>query len=228
MTSRAAPLAALLLWAASPAAAGPAPQETDIGLKVNDGAGVKDIAVQPGGSSPVKIQKGGQSYGVMLVPPNDPDATRIRVATPGGVMAMKKYNPPPPCTPGTVGSSPFQLVGRVRNAIQSRNLPYTGLGNSPILRSSGGSGGGRRWTNHGTFQIAALTEICQILGFTSYTSSTCADGDGAYPDGGKCYWHSPGDNSIQVLNAATNRFSTQSAGDKYTHTWLATITCGCN
>lgn len=76
------------------ASAGPArAQESDVGLRIHDGSGVQRVAVEPGGASPLKVRRGGQTFGVMLVALNDPDATRVRVRVGGNTRAVKRFNP---------------------------------------------------------------------------------------------------------------------------------------
>jgi len=69
----------------------------DIGLRVYDGTETVKIACEPDDSvtSPLRIAKDGKVYGIALVdpdnPPNNPDATKIRIKTSSGVMAPRKY-----------------------------------------------------------------------------------------------------------------------------------------
>ena len=64
----------------------------DIGLRVWDGAATIKIACEPPGAlaSPLRLQKNGVTYGILLVPPASPDASRIRIQTSSGVKALKK------------------------------------------------------------------------------------------------------------------------------------------
>jgi hypothetical protein len=63
----------------------------DIGLRVFDGTTNNRIAVQPGPpTSPFRVNKGGTNYGILLVPTNSPNASRIRIQTTNGVMAWQK------------------------------------------------------------------------------------------------------------------------------------------
>lgn len=64
----------------------------DIGLHIQDGAATIRVACEPPGTltSPLRIHKNGTTYGIILVDPNSPDATKIRIQTPSGVKALQK------------------------------------------------------------------------------------------------------------------------------------------
>jgi hypothetical protein len=63
----------------------------DIGLRVYDGTQTIKIATDyVGPSYKLRISKGGTTYGIILVDPADPSASKIRVRTSTGVMALKK------------------------------------------------------------------------------------------------------------------------------------------
>lgn len=70
-------------------------EEVDVGLRMHDGTKTEKLAADDKPSaSPMKFKKDGATYGVMLVNPNDPDATkgRVRLAS-GETKALKRYNP---------------------------------------------------------------------------------------------------------------------------------------
>jgi hypothetical protein len=50
------------------------------------------IGCEPAGTltSPLRIRKNGVTYGIMLVAPNAPDASPIRVQTSSGIKALQK------------------------------------------------------------------------------------------------------------------------------------------
>jgi hypothetical protein len=62
----------------------------DIGLRANDGTGTIKIACALGTNSPLRISKNGVTYGILLVPTNSPDASKIRIRTSAGLKAWKK------------------------------------------------------------------------------------------------------------------------------------------
>jgi hypothetical protein len=68
--------------------------DVDIGLIFTDAAGNKikaagaNLATDP---SPLRIQTSKGRFGVKLVALNDPNATKVHVATTGGIRAVKKY-----------------------------------------------------------------------------------------------------------------------------------------
>lgn len=68
------------------------PIAVDIGLRVRAGAVTLRIGCEPLGTltSPVRIRKNGTTYGVVLVPPNSPDASPIRIQTSSGTKAWMK------------------------------------------------------------------------------------------------------------------------------------------
>jgi len=67
----------------------------DVGLRVYDGTGTISIAVEPLGTltSPLRIYKNGNIYGIALVDPSDPDASKIRIQASSGIKALRKYYP---------------------------------------------------------------------------------------------------------------------------------------
>lgn len=58
------------------------------GLKVQ---GEGELALCDVGSHPLRIRKGGTTYGIELVATGDPNASRIRIKTPSGIKAIRKY-----------------------------------------------------------------------------------------------------------------------------------------
>lgn len=68
---------------------------SDIGLRVQDGGAVIRIAVELAGTltSPLRIAKNGVTYGIMLVEPNAPNASHLRISTASGAKAWAKLPP---------------------------------------------------------------------------------------------------------------------------------------
>lgn len=67
----------------------------DIGLRVYDGLAIIKIAVEapgPGGqlASALRTMKRGTNYGILLIPTNWPDASRVRIQTAAGTKAWRK------------------------------------------------------------------------------------------------------------------------------------------
>lgn len=58
------------------------------GLEVQ---GVGELALCDVGTHPLRIRKGGITYGLELVAVDDPNASRMRIKTPSGIKAIKKY-----------------------------------------------------------------------------------------------------------------------------------------
>ena len=58
------------------------------GLKVQ---GVGELALCDVGNSPLRIRKGGVTYGMELVDISDPNASAIRIKTGAGIKAIRKY-----------------------------------------------------------------------------------------------------------------------------------------
>lgn len=69
--------------------------EIDIGLRFFDGTETVKAAVEGGiASSPLRIAKDGQTYGIILVPINHPDASNVHLRLASGeVKAIKKFRP---------------------------------------------------------------------------------------------------------------------------------------
>jgi hypothetical protein len=64
----------------------------DIGLRVRDGAATLRIGCEPAGTltSPLRIQKNGTTYGIILVDPDSPEASHIRIQTHSRTKAWMK------------------------------------------------------------------------------------------------------------------------------------------
>lgn len=62
----------------------------DIGLKMREAGQNVNIAAGPAGNSPLRIRKGGTTYGIVLVDPADPNASKIRIKTSSGIKALCK------------------------------------------------------------------------------------------------------------------------------------------
>jgi cysteine-rich repeat protein len=66
----------------------------DIGLKIPIDGEVIPIAIEPPGvESPLRIAKNGTVYRISLVDPSHSDATAIRIMTPDGIKALRRFNP---------------------------------------------------------------------------------------------------------------------------------------
>jgi hypothetical protein len=64
----------------------------DAGLRAYDGTAVVKLASEPPGqqTSPIRINKNGTTYGLLLTDVNSPDASKFRVQTSSGVKALMK------------------------------------------------------------------------------------------------------------------------------------------
>jgi hypothetical protein len=65
----------------------------DIGLRVYDGTEIVKIACEPQGTltSPLRIAKNGVVYGIVLVDPSDPAASKLKIQTSSGTKALRKF-----------------------------------------------------------------------------------------------------------------------------------------
>ena len=64
-------------------------------IAVTTGASLTGVTVKvavdyAGSSYPLRISRGGTTYGIILVDPTDPSASKLRINTPAGVKALKK------------------------------------------------------------------------------------------------------------------------------------------
>lgn len=118
---------------------------------------------------------------------------------------------------------PFAVMNAVASEIRKKKL-HISIPTSPILRSTGASGGHFRWNDPGALNFATLNEVCSIFGYATYVSSTCLDNERShrYPNG-KCNFHSPHNNQLSIFNGAD--FANRPATEKYSKTWLASIQC---
>lgn len=64
----------------------------DIGLRLYDGTEIVTIACEPEGTltSPLRISKNGVIYGIVLVDPSDPKASKLKMQTSSGIKALRK------------------------------------------------------------------------------------------------------------------------------------------
>jgi len=53
--------------------------------------GVGELALCNVGSNPLRIRKGGVTYGIELVDTGDPNASAIRIKTASGIKALRNY-----------------------------------------------------------------------------------------------------------------------------------------
>jgi hypothetical protein len=125
----------------------------------------------------------------------------------------------------TIGNGdPFAVISAVAAAVTAKKLPFA-IPTVPFVRSDGSgwsnAGGG---DDLGTFHKPTLNAICLALGYKEYAASSCRDTErsGRYP-GGKCNYHSPGDN--QLHRFVGSNFTIEGADPKYGKTWVASITC---
>jgi len=80
------------------------PQEEECGLRGYNGASTIHFACELLGTvtSPLRIRAGdNNNYGVVLVDPSDPDASKFRILTSAGVKALKIYSGA--CSPDCTG-----------------------------------------------------------------------------------------------------------------------------
>jgi len=70
-----------------------APSYVDCGFRIPTGAQTITIACEPSGTltSPLRIRKGDTTYGIVLVPTTDANASSIRIQTSSGIKALRKY-----------------------------------------------------------------------------------------------------------------------------------------
>lgn len=66
------------------------PAGLDIGLRLFDGTANITIACETPAVSPLRIAKGGTTYGIILVPTSSPDASKFRIQTASGTKSLMK------------------------------------------------------------------------------------------------------------------------------------------
>ena len=62
----------------------------DCGLRMYDGTTTVTISCEDPPVSSLQIRKNGVTYGVALVDPSDPNASRFRIKTPSGIKALRR------------------------------------------------------------------------------------------------------------------------------------------
>jgi hypothetical protein len=143
----------------------------------------------------------------------------------GKIDALVELNPlnGTSATFGGTGN-PEQVRLAVDAAIVAKKLPFSRPTRDALVRSDSASWTDAGTTDRGVQDLATLSRVCRILGYRDYVSSTCRDGErsGRYP-GGKCNFHSPGDNVLWRFKS--NTFAAEGASSKYGKTWIASITC---
>jgi hypothetical protein len=136
----------------------------------------------------------------------------------------KAYTFSPGADPGP------QFSAAIANMIRSKKMPLTPPGTvggkaTGIVRSDNAN-----WSNTGSdnpvgnADTQTLTQVCKVLGYRDYVSSSCRDTErsGRYPNG-KCNFHSTGDNYLWRFSGGD--FRGESAHPKYSKTWITSITC---
>jgi hypothetical protein len=125
----------------------------------------------------------------------------------------------------SVGGSgnPFQVAATVRQTIIDKKMSIS-LPNVPLLQTYGGPKHAQDWNETGMLDLTTLNQVCRILGYATYVSSTCRDNERShrYPRG-KCKFHSPEDDLLSSFSGGA--LSNQKATFKYEKTWIASITC---
>lgn len=114
------------------------------------------------------------------------------------------------------GGNPAIVSQAVRDAIVSKQFPLTlpvnGRGSQilradhPIKERHGDEGG--------TLHLPTLSLVCRVLGYATYVSSTCRDGNG------RCNFYSAGNNDM--WRNVNGNFQPEGASYK---TWISNITC---
>ncbi|OGX36291.1 MAG: hypothetical protein A3D87_07070 [Omnitrophica WOR_2 bacterium RIFCSPHIGHO2_02_FULL_50_17] len=66
------------------------PSGNDCGLRMYDGTATVTLTCEDPPVSPLRIRKGTTTYGISVVDPADPNASRIRIQTPAGIKALRK------------------------------------------------------------------------------------------------------------------------------------------
>jgi hypothetical protein len=131
-------------------------------------------------------------------------------------------------SPGVDPGVQFSIA--IGNMIKAKKLPFTAPGfvngrAAGIVRSDNAN-----WSNTGsdspvgTAETQTLTQVCKVLGYRDYVSSSCRDDErsGRYPNG-KCNFHSTGDNYMWRFSGGD--FRAENSGPKYSKTWITSITC---
>lgn len=130
---------------------------------------------------------------------------------------------------GATQTFPSPLVRSAQNWVMSTvrtksvECDSITIANRPILRSTGASRRGKdKPFNNGTEDLVTLQKVCDLLGYTTYVSSTCQEHPIPPYDDNRCNYTSPGDNFLMRWNGT----SWVAAGPPCYHmSWLATITC---
>src|SRR5206468_3352792 len=80
------------------------------------------IAVEPSNAitSPLRISENSSVYGIGLVDPADPTSSKIRIATPAGIKALRMYAPP---VPPTILGSPQVVYSTPKGGCDIYDIP---------------------------------------------------------------------------------------------------------
>ncbi|MFA5271543.1 MAG: hypothetical protein WC412_04270 [Candidatus Omnitrophota bacterium] len=194
-------------------------EDRDIKLRLRDSGLNVPVAVCSAACpvSPLKIRKGGNTYGIKLVGIGDSSATKIQVKTTAGTKAVKKYVPMTGslkieranlsgrtwlstitcrCSSGSTSnvkikygnSNPFLLYSAVRSIT---NAPSNDIQITLPRELNGDNDGVFRRTTSSGVDTYTLGIICNIFGYDVYVSS---ESYSAQYD--RSNFHSTGDNSL--------------------------------
>lgn len=125
-----------------------------------------------------------------------------------------------PTRPGVFDPGLVQTA--VLGSIRSKGFKVTPpIDNGAHLTRALSSQQSPKFDEGGTLDTQTLGQVCRVLGYRTYVSSTCRDSERSwrYP-AGKCTYHSPGDNGMWRFVA--HDFVRERA---YYHTWISSITC---
>jgi len=138
----------------------------DCQLGIYDGSSKIRVSCEPAGTvtSPLRMRKNGATYGIVLVDPNDPYATKVRIKTAAGIKALQKF--PAACLL-------YNNIHTCEQCIAAGGTVVSDGTNNFCRFNSGSCPGG--WTKYGNWTTTS-PHTCSYTGCISSACTTSSHG----------------------------------------------------